>query len=118
MKVGILEIADRGIANKERLELSVAAFTDLCFFAVFDTVSFPNATVSNFPKHTFWFPSTKVSPGDHVILYTGPGARMSERCEDGGVDHYFYWGLRQTIWGSPVSRVVLLEILSWETSQY
>lgn len=116
MNLRILTIADRGIPNKERLHLAVDAFANLSYYAVFDTIKFPNGTIAPIPKHVFWFSAFQVKPGDNIILYTGPGQFLQKPRGDLGTNYFFHWGLQTTIWRDANSCAVLLEIGTWVTS--
>lgn len=116
MRLKIVSIIDRGVPNQERLHLSVLAAANLNFYAVFDTTKIDNNTVVAIPRRAYWFTEHVVSPGDHVILYTKAGTESVSRRTDGYSNHFFYWGLRNTIWGDPKSCAVLVEISNWETS--
>ena len=116
MKLQIVRIADRGIANKERLHLQVLVETNLSFYIVFNTMyDNPNA-ISNTPKNVYWFPSTIVKPGDQVVLYSGFGQNKAERASNGITNHFFYWGQKNTQWNTYGDCAVLLEVNSWQTS--
>jgi len=137
MSLQIVGIFDRGVANQERLYLRVLANTNLHFFVVLDTVYIPTQPVlpflpppplappwgqpqqiSRLPRHTYWFATREVKAGDHIILYTGPGAETQSRNADGTTNHFLRWGLRETIWNSPESCAVLMEISMWQTTAY
>lgn len=118
MKLQIMQIIDRGKPNTERLWLRALADTNLQYFIVFDTVyTGPNA-ISNLQKHAFWFASKAVKAGDNITLYTGSGTQSENRNASGGTDHFFHWGLPNTIWGIRGSCAVLFEISNWETTKY
>jgi hypothetical protein len=121
MKIDIVQIADRGVPNQERLHLRVNADTDLSFYAVIAT-SLSAGTLLTPPsiyagaKPCFWFNRQSVKAGDGVILYTGSGKPNST--PTGllfGTNYFFYWGLPATLWGDPQTRAVLFEIQEWAT---
>jgi len=118
VRIAIVEIVDRGVANKERLWLKVLANADLCYFVVFDTTYTSPNSISNRQRHAYWFAPKQVAAGDHVILYTRDGAPTEKRNPDGSTTHFFYWGLNRTVWNSIDDCAVLLEINSWQTSKY
>ena len=115
MKIRIIQIAERGIANQERLHLSILVDTNLVNYVVFDTVKLGNAIV-NAPKHTYWFLDKPVKAGDNVILYSRGGTPTENKRKDGGTDHFLYWNISQPLWGAPNSCAVVLEINDWATS--
>lgn len=116
MKLKIVRIADRGVANKERIHLSVLADTNLTYYAVFDTERTAEGGIVATPKHVHWFTDTPVKAGDHVILYTGPGTKTVEKRPDGMTNYFFRWGRKNTLWNQPSDCAALLEISSWSTS--
>lgn len=116
MRLKILQIADRGVPGKERLQLAVQIPANLNFYAVLATGRIADGLISQFPKHTYWFQQQAVRPGDRVTLYTGPGTNSFWEREEGGTSYSFYWGLNSTIWDEPSSCAVVLEVNQWQTS--
>lgn len=115
MNLRIVTVADRGVANRERLHLSVLAGANLSFYAVFESVRQGNGITIG-ARRGYWFPAFVLKPGDNVVLYTGLGADITRPRKDGGTDYFFYWGMPETLWADPLSCAVLLEIANWETS--
>lgn len=118
MKVQIIAIADRGVSNKERLHLRALTNTNLAFVMVIETQYSLSTTIVPGGRRAFWFPSKDVKIGDNVVLYSGPGTPSDARNLDGTTNHFFYWGLKETIWGSPTSAAVVFDVLDWQTSPY
>jgi hypothetical protein len=116
MRLKIIQMIDRGVPNKERLQISVVAPADLSHYAVFDTAKMAGGMVVAIPKHAYWFTALNANPGDSVILYTGPGENASIIRPDSHKNHFFHWGLQKTIWNDAASVAVLLEISTWESS--
>jgi hypothetical protein len=116
MRLKIVQIWDRGVANKERLDLLVIAPANLNYYSINDTVRMANGNIVAVPKRSYWFTAAQVNPGDHVILYTGPGTNRTVIRTDGRTNHFFFWGLPSTIWHGTDSCAVLIEMASWETS--
>ena len=116
VKVQIVHIHDRGVANNERIQLRVLAETNLSFYLVFTTFYTSAKAISNNPKNVYWFPSTYVKPGDQVVLYSGLGQNRSVRAPDGTTNHFFYWGQKNTLWNSYGDCAVLFEVESWQTT--
>jgi hypothetical protein len=115
-RLTIIEIYDRGVANKERLHMSVSVESNLAFYAVLASAYGPNRqTVLAGSRLAYWFNPYIVKPGDWVILYTGPGPYTTAKRTDGGTNHFFYWGLPETVWHNPESCAVLLELNTWMT---
>jgi hypothetical protein len=115
MRVSIMQIADRGVAEQERLHLDVSAETNLSYYVVVDTVR-SGSGIAPTPKHVYWFADKTVHAGDSIILYTRAGTNTSVARADGKVNHFFYWGLPQAVWTRPTSCAVLLEVSEWMTS--
>jgi hypothetical protein len=115
MRIQLVSIADRGIATLERLHLSVIAPSNLVNYAVFATQRIPPNSIKTPPDFAYWFANMQVYPGDQVILYTGPGQPKVEPRPDGKSNRFLYWGLGITVWSSPESCAVLLEINEWDT---
>lgn len=118
MKLQILRIIDRGVANRERLHLRVLEDTDLSFHIVFDTTYESFDAISNQQRHAYWFPPHSVQAGDHVVLFTGIGLQRSVVNRAGGQTHFFYWGLASTVWNKTGDCAVLFEVETWQTSPY
>lgn len=118
MRLQIVQIADRGVPNRERLHLRALSDVNLNFFVVFDTTYTSPSAISNLQRHAYWFPSHLVKAGDHVILSTGNGTQSSSWNPAGGTNHFFYWGLQHTIWNQTGDCAVLFELSSWQTSAY
>ncbi len=103
------------MANRERLHLTVLVDTSLVYYAVFDTVRIEDG-ISQSPKRVYWFNDYQVKAGDHVILYSKPGTDVAKRRTDGATNHFFYWGLKNTLWGAKDACAVVVEVNDWETS--
>jgi hypothetical protein len=118
MKIEIVEILDRAVANKERLWLKVISNTDLQFYVVFDTTYTSNTNISNLQRHAYWFNPKPVKAGDYVVLYTGKGTPSKMPNGNGGaMTHFLYWGLENTIWNKKEDCAVLFEVSTWQTSK-
>ena len=116
MRLSIKGIIDRGVANKERVHLLVLTAADLSFYAVLETVEADPDAVEAGGKRIYWFPTRKVQPGDHIILYSRSGSESAVTRKDGKTNYFFYWGFDKTVWHDPRSRVALFELNTWETS--
>ena len=115
MNISIVRIADRGVANQERLHLQALSGADLCFYAVIDT-SYSGSGVTAGWKNVYWFRSHRVKAGDNIVLYTGGGVDVSHANANGGTDHFFYWGQPKTLWNNPLACAVVFEVTQWITS--
>ena len=116
MRIRIVQIADRGVPNKERLHLAVLRECLLNNYVVFVTSWISPSLIASHPRQIFWFPSHPVKAGDQVVLYTGPGNPVTERTPDGTTVHFLHWGLTQTVWNRPEDCAVLLELSEWQTT--
>ncbi len=116
MKLGIIQIENRGVPGKECLYVAVRAAANLSFYVVFDSWRIGEGLISLFPRHTYWFQPQEVGAGDSVMLFTGPGMNSFVKREDGSAVYLFYWGLQGTIWDESSSCAVLLEVNQWQTS--
>ena len=117
MKIEIVKILDRAVGNKERLWLKVLANTNLSYFVVFDTTYASNGRISNLQRHAHWFSPKPVKTGDYVVLCTGKGIPSQQPNEIGGMTHFLYWGLENTIWNNAGDCAVLFEVNTWQTSK-
>lgn len=118
MKIEIVKILDRGVANKERLWLKVLANTSLKYFIVFDTTYTSENAISNIQRHAYWFKPKDVKAGDYVVLYTKQGVPSDQQNNDGSTTHFLYWGLERTVWNGRGDCAVLFEVNSWQTSKF
>jgi hypothetical protein len=119
MRIQVVGVVDRGLAQKERLHLQVLVDTNLVYYAVMATKYMAGGkAISRFHRATYWFDSRLVRSGDQVIVYSGAGRDSSEPRSDGRHNHFFFWGLPTTAWNSPDDCAVLFEISSWMTSPY
>src|SRR2546430_16625834 len=118
MRLQIIQIAERGVPNLERLYLRVLADTNLVNYAVLATTYLNPSSISNQPRHTYWFAPQPVRAGDNVILYSGSGIQQSAITPSGSSNHFYYWNLPKTAWGQTGECAVLFELNEWQTSKY
>ena len=114
MNLKLVQITDRGVPFQERLHLTATAPVLLNYYVVFHTVMVGDR-INTTPKHVFWFPETRVKRGDNIILYSKGGSPSSTANADGTTNHFFFWGLPNTIWDNPNERATVLEVASWLT---
>lgn len=117
MKIEIVQILDRAVANKERLWLKVLADTDLQYFIVFDTTYTSDTSISNLQRHAYWFAPKPVKTGDYVVLHTKEGTPSQQTNKNGTTTHYLFWGLKNTVWNDTGDCAVLFEVNFWQTSK-
>ncbi len=115
MKLEIVTIADRGVANKERLHLRATADANLSYFIVFKSIITSPESVSSAPQNTYWFPGKFVKAGDHIVLYSGLGQPSESKNADGTNNHFFYWNIKNTIWNNTADCAVVFEVNTWQT---
>jgi hypothetical protein len=118
MRLSIAGIFDRGIANKERIALSVGVEAQLSFYVILlSRYNIGRQTIMSGNLASYWFPPSVVKPGDFVILYTGAGANAREpRAGSASTNHFLHWGQRNTIFNDSETCAVLLELTTWSTS--
>lgn len=117
MRLSIAGILDRGVSNKERVALTVAVESNLAYYAVILSSYLPGRQQIHSERlSVYWFSPAIVKPGDFVILYTGPGRNAPESRPDGGTNHFYHWGLPNTVFNNSESCAILLEISTWITS--
>lgn len=116
MKIQFTHYSDRGIANRERVHFRVNTAVDVGFFVVLSTAVSAPGKVASGPRDVFWFPSTQVSVGDEVVLYTGSGKHTSQSRPEGGAVHVFYWERPMTMWNNVADCIVVMEVNEWMTA--
>ena len=116
MKLKISQYIKKGDFENERIAFKVEQDCDLQFFAVHISTITDNGGFYNKPRHTFWFPPTKVKTGDWVVLYTKKGKQSEKINNEGNLSHFFYWGLEHSILNTTKDGVILAQINTWQTS--
>jgi len=115
MRVNFNGIIDRGLPGKERIFFSAVSPSDLSFYVALATLANDASTVMAGNHLAYWFPHRSLRAGDNVILYTGAGADSSNVRQDGGTNHFFYWGLAGVLASDARTRIVLFELDNWQT---
>jgi len=115
MNLQIVTIAEPGIADRERLHIVALADTDLSYYAALLSVRYLNGRIAAAFRPAYWFGPRAVRAGDNIILYSGSGQDTSQVRPDGGTNHYYHWGLKNTVWNHSTSCAVLLELMNWQT---
>ncbi len=118
MKIGIVDIFDRGIPYKERLVLKVFLNFNLSYCVILNSTYVSPAALSTYPKGSFWFPPKDVNAGDLVVVYSGSGVNSEVKNQDGSTSHFFYWGSPNTLWNQSDDCAVVLELNAWQTTKY
>jgi hypothetical protein len=115
-RLTLVGIYERGIPNKERVAISVAVEVNLTFYALIISAYTPGRQgVLAGSRLAYWFNPLVVKPGDWVVLYSGTGVNTTEKRTDGGTNHFFHWGLPNTVWDNPESCAILCELNTWTT---
>lgn len=115
MRLELKGIIDRGVANKERVLLAVLLPANLSYYTLMHTVAADANRVRSGGHLAYWLPTQWVGPRDQVIIYTRSGTDNAVQRPDGGTNYFYFWGLNQTIWQDPMSRVVLFEHQTWQS---
>lgn len=116
MKIQIVRIADRGVASRERVHLTVLAPTTLSFYVLLKTRYANASSIHSGSITAFWFPPIPVTAGDTVIVYTGRGANSSRKDSAGRTTYFLYASVDRTLFNSQADCVVLFEGAEWATS--
>ena len=112
MSLRVLQIADRGKPNLERVHIKVEAPVSLSYYLVLHSSYITVNGLANGARPAFWFPNVSVATGQDVVLYTRAGQYSLN-----GNAHFFFWGLNQTLWNSPADCAVLMQALGWQATQ-
>src|SRR6266571_1742103 len=83
---------------------------DTSFYILIATIAISGERVFAGGRQAFWFESQQVKTGDNVVVYTRAGAYSKVARPDGHFNHFFYWGMSQTLFGDPLARVVVAEL--------
>jgi hypothetical protein len=113
MKLQILQIADAGVPNQERLHLRVLEPTNLSYHLVVSSAWVTLTTVANGAKSVFWFPPQDVKTGDEIVLYTRGGAQESKAGLLGSTTYFYFWGEKSTLWNAENSCALVFDVATW-----
>ena len=112
MKVEISHVVENGNHEKERLVLKVKSSTDIGDYILMQT-GYNDESVTTNVKNTFWFPYKEVETQDLVVVYTRKGKASSKKLKNGNTAHFFYWGIKKSIWDNEDRAPVLLFAPDW-----
>lgn len=114
-KLDVVQIADAGVPNQERVHLSVNVPTSLVYFVALKSYMDEGGVASG-GAPAYWFPSISVRPRDQIVLYTGIGTNTSQPTPQtsGTTTHFLYWGMTVTLFNSPLDTIVLMELREWQ----
>lgn len=116
MKLQVKHVKDHGIKSKERIILKALDDIDVGNYLIADNTYYGNGEVSSKVRHTFWMPDKQVSKGDLVVVYTKNGKESTKQNESNRT-HFFYWGLKRTIWNQEEDAAVIFNISDWSSKQ-
>lgn len=109
-------IVARGDARNERVIFTVKAAGLLSSLVLLDSEYFDDSSIAAGQRSAFWFGPDRVDAGDRVIVYTREGTESVRPRDDGRRNHFFYRGLKGSLYASKEACVVLAEIGEWQTS--
>lgn len=116
MNLEVGKLADKGSYERERLVIRVKSADDAGDFILIqagwnESDNQPTTRV----HHALWFPNVEVKSGDLVVVYTKVGRQSSKKTDGGNTSHFFYWGLKESIWEASDRCAVLLHAPTWST---
>jgi hypothetical protein len=113
MKIEIRSFADAGNHQKERVVMRAQSDVDIGVYALFLSDISGDRTATAGLQTAFWFPDGPVKSGDLVVLYTKPGASSKKELNEGRTVHFYYWGLKEAVWGAGDKTAAVLRIAEW-----
>ncbi len=117
MKLAIKYVTGHGDLQEERIVLRVIEDIDVGNYMIADTTYINESQVSNKLRHPFWIPDKQVDKGDLVVIYTKWGIDKTKNNKSGNKTHFFYWGLKNTIWNKEGDAAVVFAINDWITEK-
>lgn len=114
MSLDLRSIIERGVLSKERLTLKATDNLDVGDYAVFQCALI-DSILTTVVKRAFWFQYDQIEKGDLVVLYTKAGENRSKVLSNGSKAHFFYWGLKNSIWDDDDLAAVVLKAPQWES---
>ena len=114
MKLAIKYVKDPGDLRNERVILKAIDNENIGSYLISDTTYEGDNEVSNKLRHVFWIPDQEVSKDDLIVIYTKEGKDKSKKNESGRSTHFFYWGLKRTVWNVDQDAVTLFSIAEWD----
>ena len=117
MKLVIKYVKEHGDLQGERIVLKALEDIEVGNYMIADTTYMNESEVSNKLRHPFWIPDKHVGKGDLIVIYTKKGRDTTKNNESGNKTHFFYWGLRDTIWNKDGDAAVVFAIKDWTTEK-
>lgn len=97
-------VADRGIANKERIPIQANETIVLSQYSVMLGTKQPSGDFYPFQDIMFWLSGVKLSAGDWILLFTGTGVPAKKRWQPNATtdcDVYaVHWGRPNTMFAN------------------
>lgn len=113
LALGVVGVVDPGVPNKERVYLYARTDARLGEYFLFTGVSVGSELVHPTTENVMWLGNMMVPAESWVLVYTGPGEQRITTFMDKPV-LVLHWGKRQTIFGHPSIRPVLVHVDSVE----
>lgn len=120
-ELSLPEVADRGVANRERIIVRARQQIDMSqlglLVCVHRTVN-SQPTVAPFDDFFYWFGNLTVEPNDHVFIYTGPGTARKTTVEGTQIPAWvFHWNRSTTIFANSATVPVLFRVGAMNIAQ-
>jgi hypothetical protein len=111
----LLGVADRGIANKERVILRANQDVDMSPFALLAGLNLGAAGRDNptqpLNDHFFWFGDAVIDKGDFILVYSGQGDSVKTTLEGSDDPAYvLHWNKPTTLFARTLVVPVLVRI--------
>lgn len=104
-ELAIIEVAEPGVPNRERIVLRPTQATDLNDFLV--VVGWRPAGAGLIPFDVYYPGQHVVQPPSWVFIFTGPGTNRTEVAANGEVLHIFHMGRPKTIFIKGVAPAIM-----------
>jgi len=113
MRLKILGIRGAGDLKEERVVFEVEGDGNVGRSVVMTSRVTGENTVSSRVSAPYWFIDKDVKNGDLVVLYTKEGSYNCVENKDKSHSHFFYQGIKESLYQTPESCVVLMESTPW-----
>ncbi len=107
----LIQVADRGVPNLERIALFVKEATNMGQFGIMIGYSSYDNSAIPYQDNLFWFGDGIVTKGDWLIIYTGKGTSKTEKWGPTGSNVYsVHWGRSNTIFANSLIVPILFRV--------
>lgn len=114
MKLEIGSFIESGNLEKERVVLVAKEDVDIGKFVVLRSKRGSSGMPMSGSKTAYWLPDITLKAGDIVALYSKSGSPRKKTLDTGKTVHFYYWKLKNPIWGkSSNNTAVLLDVGEW-----